>query len=396
MKILIVSQFYYPEKFTISDIAKELVSFGHEVSVVTGKPNYGFKEIPAEYKKKKFEVINGVNVYRVNLVARKKSRLSIIRNYLSFYKNARGFVRHLNEEFDIVLSVSLSPVISISPAILYAKKHRIPHILYCLDLWPESAVTTGAVREGSLIYKILYHWSRSLYKKCDRIMISSPSFLEYFEKILKIKDKKITFVPQPAIIPSSLQDPIKFDGKYNFVYAGNIGSMQRVDLLVKAMAHFKDSDNVKLHLIGMGSDSMYIKRLIDEMDLNNKVILYGPKPIEETIRYYSNASALIVSLANRGFVGKTIPNKLTQYLYYKKPILGVIEGDGKQLLNNICGAFLADENSTSIYNEMKKITKLSDIESINIGKTNHQYYRNNFTLNHVSRLIELQLKDLIN
>ncbi|MBR0302082.1 MAG: glycosyltransferase, partial [Bacilli bacterium] len=194
MKILMVTQFYYPERFSTTDIAEELVKLGNEVTVLTGKPNYGYGYILKEYKKAKEENINGVRVLRTNLFPRKHSRLSIIRNYLSFHRNAKRKVKSLDDDFDIVLSISLSPVISIAPAIKYAKKHHVPHVLYCQDLWPESTVVTHAVRKNSLVYKILYRWSKSLYEKCDEIIISSPSFKDYFNNVLKISDKKFPVV----------------------------------------------------------------------------------------------------------------------------------------------------------------------------------------------------------
>ena len=110
MKILLVTQFYYPERFSTTDIAEELVKLGNEVTVLTGKPNYGYGYILKEYKKVKEENINGVKVLRVNLKPRKHSRISIIRNYLSFHRNAKRYVRKLDNDFDIVLSISLSPV----------------------------------------------------------------------------------------------------------------------------------------------------------------------------------------------------------------------------------------------------------------------------------------------
>ena len=93
MKILVVCQFYYPENFVISKIAEKLVEKGHEVTVLTGKPNYGFDHILPEYKNVKSEIINGVNVERVDLIARRKSRFSIIQNYLSFWHNSKKWVR---------------------------------------------------------------------------------------------------------------------------------------------------------------------------------------------------------------------------------------------------------------------------------------------------------------
>ena len=140
MRILLVSQYYYPERFSVTDIAEQLVKLGNEVTVLTGKPNYGLHKILPEYKKVKYEEINGVKVHRVRLIPRKLSRLSIIRNYLSFHRNAKRKVNKLGDDFDIVLTVSLSPVISIAPGIKYARKHHIPCVLYCQDLWPESKI----------------------------------------------------------------------------------------------------------------------------------------------------------------------------------------------------------------------------------------------------------------
>ena len=178
MKILIVSQHYYPENFTITKIAEELFCYGHDVTVLTGKPNYGLGHILEGYEDVKYEEINGVKVHRVNLVPRKKGRFSIIRNYLSFWKNSKKWIRNTKEKFDIVYTMSLSPVTVLSAGNLYKKKHNVPHVVHCVDLWPESVLATKAVRKHSLMYLILYIWSKKLYSKVDKVLIGSPSFKE--------------------------------------------------------------------------------------------------------------------------------------------------------------------------------------------------------------------------
>ena len=145
MKILAVCQYYYPENIVFTNVCEELVKLGHDVTVLTGKPNYGYGQIIPEYKKVKFEVINGVKVHRVNLIARKKSRLSIIKNYLSFWANSKKWVRNCKEKFDIVYSMSLSPVTILSAGNLYKKKHHVKHVVHCVDLWPESVLDRKSV-----------------------------------------------------------------------------------------------------------------------------------------------------------------------------------------------------------------------------------------------------------
>lgn len=390
MKILIVCQFYYPERFTVSDIASELVVLGHEVSVITGKPNYCFNEILPEYRKVKYEVIKGVKVHRVNLYPRQQNRLSIYRNYLSFHRNAKAFVCRFKEEFDIVLSVSLSPVISIAPANLYAKKHNVKHVLHCLDLWPESTVVTGAVKKDSLIYKILYRWSRNLYLGCDKILVSSPSFVDYFKDVLKI-NKPFAYVPQPSLTSQTTLEPLTYAKKHNFVYVGNIGHLQLIAEIASAGKLLASRGDVEIHLAGMGSESAKLVKYINDNGLQNVVTYHGPLPLEKAERLYKNADALIVTLKEGGTVGKTIPNKLIHYLKYGKPIIGALSGDGKDVLINSGGAVLTSQTAEGIAEGIEKIIGLSDNEKEKMGESNRRYYQENFSLRRVAQLLEKEL-----
>lgn len=392
MRILLVSQYYYPERFSVSDIAEELVKLGNKVTVLTGKPNYGFHKILDDYKNVSLETINGVNVHRVNLYPRKLSRLSVVRNYLSFHRNAKRKVNKIKGEFDIVLTISLSPVISIAPALKYAKKHNIPCVLYCQDLWPESTVVTGAVRKGSLLYKVLYRWSVNLYKKCSKIVISSPSFKNYFEEELKIKDKGYPVVYQSIILSKGNAKPIEYKNKHNIVYAGNIGKIQLVHELVDAMKLVK-TPNTKLYLMGMGSESEAIKQRIINEGLKDKVEYVGPLPIEKAEAYYTNADALIVSLKNEGTVGKTIPNKAIQYMKYGRPIFGVIQGDAKALLEKANGSHFSEENSEKIAQNLDIFLQKSDKEKAQMGLNNKQYFEANLTNEKLVYLLNEELRE---
>lgn len=392
MKILLVTQFYYPERFSTTDIAEELVKQGNEVTVLTGKPNYGYGYILKEYKKVKEENINGVKVLRTKLYPRKYSRLSIIRNYLSFHRNAKRYVRKLDKDFDIVLSISLSPVISIAPAIKYAKRYHVPHVLYCEDLWPESTVVTNAVKKGSLVYKILYRWSKRLYEKCDEIIISSPSFKSYFNDVLKITDKEFPVVFQPILNSKEQLAPVVFEKKHNFVYAGNIGTLQLTSELVEAMNVLK-RDDAKLYLMGMGTNINKIKSYINEHHLENQVEYVGALPIEKAERYYHNADALIVSLKNEGTVGKTIPNKAIQYMKYGRPLIGVIQGDAKELLSKAKGTVFAGENPQEISEIYEKICTISEKEKAQMGLNNKRYFEEYLTAEKLAAQLLGVLKD---
>lgn len=181
MKILVVCQHYWPEPFNTSDVCEELVKRGHSVSVITGLPNTGMpnSDIPEEYKSghKQIEHHNGVTIYRANLQPRKTGALNRVKNYISFWHNANRLARKLNEEFDVVLGYQFSPVMQVDPGLVYARKHHKKMLLYCFDLWPVS-LTAGGFSENSLPYKWMAAVSKRIYRKADRIAVTSPLFDE--------------------------------------------------------------------------------------------------------------------------------------------------------------------------------------------------------------------------
>lgn len=392
MKILVVCQFYYPENFVITNICEELVRKGHDVTVLTGKPNYGFDHILEEYKNVKYEEINGVKVHRVKLYPRKKNRKSIILNYLSFWKNSKKWVRNCKENYDIVYSMSLSPVTILSAGNLYKKKHHVKHIVHCVDLWPESVLITHAVKKKSLVYKILYKWSRKLYLNVDHVIVGSPSFKEYFVNVLKIDDKYFEYVPQPSLVESCEDDPYDFGDGFNILYCGNIGTIQLIPMIPEAMKNINDI-NVKFHIIGMGPETDKLKSLIEQYSLQDKVIYHGPIPAKKAAKYFKGADALYVSLSNEGYVGKTIPNKLVMYMAFAKPIIAMIDGDGRDVLRQSEGAIISNQDIESLEKSIRDAYNLSLEQKEKFGINNQTYYLNNFTLKIVTENIEKLLLD---
>lgn len=391
MKLLLVCQYYYPENFTITKIAEQLAANGHEVHVLTGRPNYGYGYILPAYKNIDEEVINGVNVHRVNIYPRKKSRISIIKNYLSFWKNSKKWVRKTKIEFDFVYSMSLSPVTICSAGNLYAKKHHKKHIIHCCDLWPESVLVTKAVKEKSLIYKILYKWSKSIYSKAYKILVSSPSFSSYFANTLQLPTDNLVYVPQCSLVEESDISAFDYGPGTHILYCGNLGLIQLVPLMIDAMDLLRDKD-IYFHIIGMGPMSDYLINQIRERRLDGKIIYHGPIVAKLAAAYFKNADALYVSLRDEGTVGKTIPNKLMMSMAFSRPIVGVIQGDGRDVLKESGGAFLADENAESVKNALLAISNLSNNEKVRLGRLNKMYYESHFSTKTVTSLIEKEFR----
>ncbi len=387
MKILVVCQYYYPENFVVYKFAEQFVKDGYEVHVLTGKPNYGYGRILPEYKNVSEEVINGVNVHRVNIYPRKKNRLSIVKNYLSFWRNSKKWVKKTKIKFDYVYSMSLSPITICSAGNLYKKIHGSKHIIHCLDLWPESVLVTKAVNKKSLIYKILYRWSRNIYKNASKILVSSPSFIEYFRNVLLLPTDNIRYVPQSSLIEDNNITPYDYGKGTHILYCGNLGLIQLIPLITETMDKLRDYD-IYFHVIGMGPMSNFLVEDIQRRRLENKVIYHGPIVAKLAASYFKNADAIYVSLKNEGSVGKTIPSKLQMSMNFARPIIGVIQGDGKDVINESGGGFIADENSESIKKAILAVHNLTKKEKAHLGELNRRYYDAHFSSREVCKSIE--------
>ena len=392
MRILVVCQYYYPENVVITPICEELVARGHSVLAVTGKPNYGFNGILPEYVNVDDETIRGVRIHRCPLKPRGNTRKSLIANYLSFCRSSTKYLKNLKEEFDVVYSMEMSPIISVNGANIYAKLHHVPHILHCLDLWPESVVATRSFKKDSLPYKFLYKWSKKIYGGASKILISSPSFARYFHDVLKI-EKPISFVPQPPLIPESRDLPIVYPTPYTFVYAGNIGSLQLISNFVKACVPFKDRKDFSFYIVGNGRKEDEVKQLIKDLGLLSIIHHHDTVPPSKCAAYFPNATALIVPLAKTASpVSWTIPNKLISSLYYGKPILACIKGDGAVILDRAGGSIFATESPEDITKAFNEFMSTNKEKLALMGANNRKYFDANFAFNGVLDQLEEELK----
>ena len=155
MRLLIVSQYFWPEPFRVNDMAAELVQRGHQVTVLTGTPNYPEGETFPDYARApgRFAVHAGAEIVRVPLVPRGKTSLRLALNYLSFVATglSLGAWRLRGRKFDAVLVFQLSPVTAALPGLLQRRLKRAPLLMLVLDLWPETLEAIGLVRSPRVL-----------------------------------------------------------------------------------------------------------------------------------------------------------------------------------------------------------------------------------------------------
>ena len=379
-RILVVCQYYYPEPFRISDICEEMVRRGHEVQVVTGYPNYPEGVLYEGYGKGKHidEVINGVKVHRCFTIPRETGMVKRLMNYYSYPLSSSSFVRSNacvasdGKPFDVVFCNQLSPVMMADAAIAYKKKYKVPVVMYCLDLWPESLIAGGITRT-SLIYKFFHHVSKKIYRQMDKILITSRMFSEYLSSEFGVEKERIEYLPQYAEGIFEQIPPREEDGTYHFMFAGNIGAVQSVETVIRAAEKLKD-EPVKFHIVGGGTDLERIQELGKGLE---NVVFYGRRPLEEMPSFYSKADAMLVTLAADPVLSLTLPGKVQSYMAVGKPIIGAIDGETKAVIEVAhCGFCGKAESVDDMVENIKKFIRSDRREEM--GKNARKYYEENF------------------
>lgn len=376
MKILVICQYYYPEPFRITDICEELVNRKNDVTVITGVPNYPMGEIYPGYDNNSHnhEVIGGVNVYRCNIHPRKTGIFHRLLNYYSYSYKSKKFIDKLNSDFDVVFINQLSPVMMANAGIRYAKKHNKKSVLYCLDLWPAS-LSAGGIKSG-FIYKWFFKESKKVYKSVDKILVSSKSFKKYFKEQFNIDIAG--YLPQYAEDTFNFDECRKTPNEFiDLMFAGNIGTAQSIDTIIKAAALCKNTHNLRWHIVGDGKELNNCKALANS--LSAPVIFHGRKPMNEMPKYYSMADALIVTMQKDPIISLTLPGKVQAYMSAGKPIIGAIDGETAHVINEAnCGLCVHSEDAKALADIAKQLTTCDRRILDEYASNSFKYYKQNF------------------
>ena len=225
----------------------------------------------------------------------------------------------------------------------------------------------------------------------DHVIIGSPSYDEYFKNVLKL-DKKTTFAPLPSLVEENNAEPHKYEKKFNVLYCGNLGLIQNIETIPEVMKRI-DNPDVQFHVIGMGPKSDELVSLIKENQLDDKLVYHGPIPAKRAASYFASADALYVSLKDEGYVGKTIPNKLVMSMAFGKPIIGVVGGDGKKLLEESRGGVVCENNPDQIADAINQLYSKTIDERKKLGENNRTFYLNNLSIKMCGEKVNKVLSD---
>ena len=399
MKILIVSQYYFPEQFQVNEIAPELVKRGHAVTVFCGVPNYPKGEVFPGYEtedgraEKDAEYLRetGVKIVHVNQVPRGHNPLKLLLNYWSFMRNGNRAVAKLPGDFDVVIGYQLSPITSMQPALLYKKLHGTPVLFYTLDLWPVSAEAILKSKKNP-IFPLAAKLSRKIYAGADRILVTSHPFIDYLKHEDGVEESKLAYLPQHAGTEMLDMDLTAEDnGVADFMFAGNLGNVQSLDTIVRAAEILGARDDYMIHFVGDGRMRQKLETMVAEKGLQKNFIFHGNQKRVDMPSFYRKSDALLITLRGDNEVGDTMPGKLQMYMTTGKPIFGAINGAAKEVIEESqCGKCVFSGDYEGLAQLM-----LSYIESPSqyqsCGSNARIYFKQHFTLENYLKVLEEEL-----
>jgi colanic acid biosynthesis glycosyl transferase WcaI len=340
MRILIVTQYFWPEEFRINDIVKYFSKKGYQVDVVTGEPNYPNIQIYKDYKKnkKKYNNYAGANVIRVPILTRGSgSPFKLFLNYLSFVLSAIiiGSYKIRKKKYDIIFTFATSPITVALPAIFFSFLKNCKHILWVLDIWPDILRELKIINNQFIIY-VLKKIVNFIYNKSDIILAQSKGFENIISENVADKSKVFYFPAWSENLSKNNEEDIsldleKYKNKFNIVFTGNIGEAQNFENIIKAAEITKNEKDLQWLIIGTGRKLDKFTELVKKKNIKNFLFL-GYKPFSQIKSFHNLATILLISLVDGKFLSTTIPGKLQTYLMSNKFILGFSKGSSAQLI----------------------------------------------------------------
>ena len=355
MRILVVSQYFWPENFRVNDLVREWVQRGHQVTVLTGIPNYPAGKVFDAYQDNPgaFTEFEGAQVLRVPMLPRGTGGLRLMLNYLSFVVGASGFGpwRLRGKPADVIFVFEPSPVTVGLPAVWLGKIKKAPVVFWALDLWPETLAAIGVVRSPRLLAWV-GRMVRLIYNRCTLVLGQSRGFLSNIA--LYCDDKaKIRYFPSWAeevftdiSVQPAPEVPEWADG-FTVVFAGNIGEAQDMPAVLDAAQRLKDNASIRWIIVGDGRKSDWLRSEVARRGLDEQVLLPGRFQVERMPSFYAHADALLVSLKRDPVFSMTIPGKVQSYLMAGIPLLGMLDGEGAAVIREANAGLTCDAGDGS-------------------------------------------------
>jgi glycosyltransferase involved in cell wall biosynthesis len=407
MKILIITQYFWPENFKINDIAKSLQKKGHEICVLTGIPNYPEGSFYKGYGlfKPKIEYLNNIKIIRTILFPRGNAVSSkLLLNYFSFaFFSSFAVLFRIKSKFDLTFVFETSPITVGIPAIVLKKFRSIPIFFWVLDLWPESVYAVIDLK-SKILKSYLNRLVKYIYYNCDVIFVSSKGFIKpIVEKNVDLT--KLQYVPNWAedeyfnsgINNQELYDDLFPKTGFKIMFAGNLGEAQDFESIIKAVEYLRKYEDIYWIIIGDGRKREWIKTSIKEKGLTKNMFMLGNYPMNTMPYFFSKADAMMITLKDEYIFSLTVPAKLQTYMACSKPIVAMINGETAEIIREANAGFTSNAGDyLDFANNVLKMYNMGVENRRSFGINAWNYYRTNFSKDKILDQVEKSFFDFIN
>ena len=403
MRILLISQYFWPETFRVNDLVMSLRERGHDVDVLTGMPNYPSGNFAPGYGwlRKWVDHFEGKKIWRVPLWPRGDGgRLNLSLNYLSFVFSAvfMGLWR-LPGKYACTFVFCPSPITVCLPAILYKFLTGTPVVIWVQDLWPESISAVGAVRSRWLL-KPVELLVRFIYRYSDLIFVQSQAFVPNIRRFCAEADTKIRYLPnwaeelyQPIPRPDA-NVPAAIPTGFCVMFAGNVGKAQAMDTIVKAAEILRLNREIHWVIVGDGSERNHYEALVAQRGLSRQFHFLGRFPVNTMPAFFAHADALLVTLKDDQIFADTIPSKVQSYLACARPVIAALNGEGQRVLKE-AGALTGNaEDAEALASNVARLFEMPESEREKLGQRGKEYYRRCFARRFVIDRLETDLREM--
>lgn len=384
-RILVYTNHYYPENFKINDVVNWIDEVDIHVRVITQTPNYpggnffkGYSFLKNSYQKHNNKIIN-----RLPVIPRMNGKgINIFLNYVSYFLSCFLFTLYLiitKKKYDYIIVHHTSPPSIAFHPIVYSLFYKTKKIYWELDIWPETLSSLGIIK-SKIINRIIKKIMIYVYSYYDNILVGSLSFI----KIIKSRYKgDIHYFPNWAdqVIEENtnkLKVNLSIPDDHRIImYTGNIGFAQNFDFILE-LCNKTVEERVYWVFIGDGRFKKNIEKTI-KTNPKLKIKLVDPVKINIIRSYIELCDFTLLSLSSKGVFTGTVPAKLQTYMCSAKSIIGIVDGETKDIiLNANCGIVLNSSKTDESVNKIIEIIKFDDIKIITLGKNGKKYYDKRF------------------
>ncbi|HEX2208922.1 MAG TPA: glycosyltransferase family 4 protein [Longimicrobium sp.] len=402
LRILVLTQYFWPEDFRINDLARGLRERGHQVTVLTGMPNYPDGKFFAGYGATgpREQDYHGVRVLRVPLVSRgpaKGARLAM--NYASFALSASvlGPLR-ARGGFDVIFVFEPSPITVGIPARVLRRVLGAPVLFWVQDLWPEILQGLGVVRNERVIRGV-ERLARFVYRGCDRILVQSRAFTASVERLGGAG--RIRYFPNTAedfyrpIPPEEAEGVPPLPDGFRVMVAGNIGASQAFPTLIGAAERLRD-DHPDIHFLVVGDGRMrpWVEEQVREKGLRNTVHLLGRHPATRMPHFFAHADALLATLGREPVFEYTIPSKVQSYLACARPVIASLDGEGARVVREAGGLAAPAEDPEALAAAVLAMREKTAEEREAMGARARAYFLEHFDREMLMERLEGWMREL--